>query len=119
MVPGYVGFPPTICVITVEELLAGLGSLVVLETDAVLLIVVPSGTLELTFTTSVKVAVAPAARLAMLQLTAPVPPTIGVVHVNVGPEFWVNERNVVLAGIVSLSPTLTASLGPGLETVIV
>jgi len=98
--------------------LAWFGSLVVLETDAVLLIIVPSTTLALTFTTSVKVAVAPAARLAMLQLTVPVPPTIGVLHVNVSPVFWVNERNVVLAGTVSLSATLAASFGPGLVTVI-
>src|SRR5439155_10088705 len=107
-----------IWVITVEELLAGFGSLVVLETDAVLLIVVPSTTSELTFTTSVNVAVAPAARPAMLQLTVPLPPATGVLHVNVGPVVWVNETNVVLAGTVSVITTLAASLGPGLVTVI-
>ena len=100
-------------------MLAWFGSLVVLETDAVLLIVVPSTTSGLTFTTRVKVAVAPAATDAMLQLTVPVPPTVGVLHVNVGPVFWVKERNVVLAGTVSLSATLAASVGPGLVTVIV
>ena len=81
--------------------------------------IVPSATSELTFTTSVKVAVVPPARLAMLQLTAPVPPTVGTLHVKVGPLSWVNETNVVLAGIASLSTTLAASLGPGLVTVIV
>ena len=68
-------------------MLAWSGSLVVLEIDAVLLIVVPSLTSELTFTTSVKVAEASTARLAMLQLTAPVPPRLGASHVNVGPVF--------------------------------
>ena len=49
-------------------LLPRFGSLVLPETEAVSLIVEPEATVGLTFTTKVKLPLAPAARLAMLQV---------------------------------------------------
>ncbi len=79
----------------------------------------PPAVFELTCTTSVKVAVAPAARVALVQVTVPVPPIAGVVQVNVGPALWLSETKVVLVGIVSLQLTPWASDGPLFATVIV
>src|SRR5713226_4949969 len=98
-------------VIWVESLFAGLGSAVVVVTLAVLLIVVPLVVEELMFTTSVNVAVAPAARVALVAVTVPVPPTAGVVSVNAGPEVCIIETNVVFVGVESVSEMFWASLG--------
>src|SRR5882757_6796292 len=68
-------------------LLAPLESEVVVETLAVLLRDEPFASLELAFTTIWKAALAPGARVAMLPVTVPVPPTDGVMTVNVGPLF--------------------------------
>jgi hypothetical protein len=54
------------CTLTDALLLPVLGSLVLEETDAVSVMVVPEATVAGTFTTKVNVAEAPAARLAML-----------------------------------------------------
>jgi hypothetical protein len=59
-------------------------------------------------------ALAPAARLAMVQLTAPVPPTAGVEHDQ--PAAGVSDTNVVLGGTTSLSARLVAPDGPEFET---
>jgi hypothetical protein len=50
-------------------------------TVAVLLIAVPATVPATTFKTTVKLA-DPAAKLALLQLIAPVPPTVGVLHAH-------------------------------------
>src|SRR5437588_3309065 len=99
-------------VVAVALLLSGLTSQVSLEIVTVLLMTVPSGVLAFTFTTSVNVALAPAANVERLAVTDPVPPTIGVVSVNAGPLVCVKETNVVFAGIASVIHTFCASFGP-------
>src|SRR5713226_3468114 len=83
-------------VVTVAE--CGLVESVGLETVAVLTIFVPAAVLELTWTTTVNVAEAPAARVASIPVIVPVPPTGGLVNVKVGPLVWLSETKVVLAG---------------------
>ena len=95
-------------VVTVAELFPGHGSKVSLAAVAVLLSVVPFGVLAFTLTTSLKVAVAPASNLEIVQVTVPVPPTAGAEQLKAGPLVCVNERNVVLAGVASVNDTLTA-----------
>src|SRR6266511_4102671 len=106
-------------VVWVAELLAAFGSVVVVVTVAVLLSVEPLAALGLTWTTRVKVALAPAAKLAAVAVKVPVPPTGGVVRLNAGPLVCIADTNVVLAGIRSLSVALAAALGPALLTVMV
>ena len=65
---------------TVGLLLARLGSLVAAVTSAVLVIVVPSGVLGDTRTTTVKLAEAPEASVAIVPVIVPVPPTAGLVR---------------------------------------
>src|SRR5438034_1202825 len=103
-------------VVTVAEW--GLVASVGLETLAVLTMFEPLAALGLTCTTTVKVAEAPAARVAVVPLIVPVPPTGGLVNVNVTPLFWVSDTKVVLAGMLSVSCTLCASEGPLLVSVI-
>jgi hypothetical protein len=94
-------------VIVVALLLAGIGSVVVDEVaEAVLLIgvVVPAVIL------SGKLAVAKAARLAIVQVTVPVPPTAGFVQVQ--PVGFIIDENVVPVGMVSVNVTFKAVLGP-------
>ena len=43
----------------------------------------------------------------------------GTGEMNAGPEVWRSETKVVLAGTMSVSATVWASLGPALATVIV
>jgi hypothetical protein len=97
-------------------LLARLGSEVVLATVAVFAMTLPSGVAAFTATTKSMLAAAPAARLAMVQFTAPVPPTPGVPHVH--PAGAEADWNVVLAGTVSGISTDDAVDGPLLATVI-
>ncbi len=101
-------------VVAVEELFVPFGSDVVLATDATLVIVEPLAP-ELTCTTNVKVGDAAAAKLALVLVTVPVPPTGGVVDVH--PAGAVNETKVVLAGTVSVTATFCASLGPPLVNI--
>src|SRR5947209_8330070 len=82
----------TTVLLTVEELLALLASAVVLETLAVLLMVEPLASLALAFTTRLKMAVTPDARVGALAVMVPVPPTAGVVTAN--PAVPVNDTKV-------------------------
>ena len=93
--------------------------LVVEVTVAVLVIVVKFGVLGNTRTTTVKVAESPRARVAIVSLIVPVPPTAGPVRVKGRPEVCVSETNVVSAGRASVNATVWASLGPVFKTVIV
>jgi hypothetical protein len=88
-------------VVTVAEwgLVESLG----LETVAVSVMLVPEAVLGLTCTTTVKVAEAPAARVAVVPVIVPVPPTGGLVKVKVGPLFWASDTKVVLLGTLSVS----------------
>src|SRR5262249_6876965 len=109
----------------VEELLAGLVSVVPAETLAVLLTVtVPApvglGTsVKMARTTTVKVAEAPAARVGVVAVMVPVVPTAGVVTAKAGPAVCASETKVVPTGTTSVSCTFWASLGPLLTTVMV
>jgi len=101
-------------VFAVALLFAGLLSVVVVVTLAVLLIVVPFGVAAFTFATSVKVAEAPLISDAIEHVVvAP------VAQMNVGPVVWFSETNVVVAGSVSLNETVEASDGPLFATVMV
>src|SRR5438874_1395901 len=98
---------------TVELLLPGTLSDVVVVTFAVLLIIEPAVAAGDTCATSVNAALVLGGSVAMLHETvAP------VVQVKVGPVFWVRETNVVFAGSVSVQLTLDASDGPLFVTVI-
>src|SRR5439155_1221985 len=70
-------------------------------------------------TTSVKVALAPAARLERVSVTVPLPPTDGVLVPKDGPLSWDSDTKVVPVGSGSLTDTDCASLEPMLLTVIV
>ena len=106
-------------VVAVAVLLRRLISVVTVETAAVLLMVSPLVVLDSDCTTTVKLAEAPEASVAMVPLMVPVPPTAGLVMVNAGPEVCESETNVVLAGMMSDNKTVCASLGPVLATVMV
>src|SRR5215470_13173704 len=97
-------------VVAVAVLLPAFGSVVALAAVAVLVMVAPLPTLALTLSTMVKVAVVPAANVALEKTTLPVPPTGGVVMVQ--PAGAVAETKVVLAGTASVTVTVCASLGP-------
>jgi hypothetical protein len=96
---------PTV-VVAVARLFAKTGSSAEV-TPAVFVMTVPFAVAALTFTTSVKDTLPLAGSVAMVQLTVPVPPTEGVVHVH--PAGEESETNVVLAGMVSESATVVAS----------
>ena len=106
-------------VVAVAVLLRRLLSVETVETEAVLLMVPPLGVLDSDRTTTVKLAEAPEASVAMVPLMVPVPPTTGLVMVNAGPEVCESETNVVLAGMMSDNKTVCASLKPVLATVMV
>src|SRR5437660_1020171 len=93
-------------VVTVAVLLLELLSCVLLETTAELVMVEPLGVLELTWTTMVNVAEAPAAKVESVPLIVPVPPAGGLVNVKVTPLFWVSDTKVVLAGMAPVSFSL-------------
>src|SRR5712671_7338334 len=102
-------------VVTVAEW--GLVESVGLDTVAVLTMFEPPAAAGLTCTTTVKVAEAPAARVAVVPLIVPVPPTGGLVNVKVTPLVWLSDTKVVLAGTLSVSCTFWASEGPLLVNV--
>jgi len=106
---------PTV-VVAVAVLFAVLGSLDVAAIVDEFVMTVVFGVPALTLTTRVNEALAPAARLAMVQLTVPVPPTAGVEHDQ--PAAKVSDTNVVLVGTTSLSVRLVAPDGPEFETLI-
>ena len=99
-------------------MLPGVGSVVVLDTVAVFVIVVPVGVPAVTFTTTVKILDAPAASVGLVKVRVPVPP-LGTESVRVQPAGVVTDTRVVFAGTASESDRLCASLGPLLVTVIV
>ena len=101
------------------ELLAVFGSLVLLDTVAVFVMLVPSFTLDLTSTTIVKVAEAPEAKPDVVHAMVPVriPLIGGLVQLqSSAPEF---DTNFVSLGTASLRLTLAALDGPLLVTITV
>src|SRR5438874_2303333 len=97
-------------VVALAESFDGFGSAVPDDADAVLVITLDALVLEFTFTTMVKVAVSPDASVEAVQVTVPVLPADGVVHVQ--PDGADTDWKVVLAGTVSLSLGLAAASGP-------
>ena len=97
----------------VALLLDRFGSDVAEVTLAVLLIAVPAAVPAVTLSTTVKVA-DPAAKVGLVQLMVPVPPTEGVVH-DQAPGA-VTDTKVVFGGVVSVRLTVVAVLGPALFT---
>src|SRR5947208_3635318 len=79
-------------VVTVAEW--GLVESVGLDTVAVFVMFEPAAVLALTWTTTVNVAEAPAARVAVVPVMVPVPPVGGLLNVKVTPLFWVSDTNV-------------------------
>jgi hypothetical protein len=108
---------PATVVVSVSELLPALGSSGELAV-AVLEMIVPPGVPGLTFTTSVIVMLDPLARVGPEQVTAPVPPSTGVVG-HVQPPVALTETNAVFAGVESLRAGLVAGSCPPLATAIV
>ena len=107
-----------IVVVSVSVLLPVFVSSEVLATVAAFVIIEPLGVLALTWTTKVKVAIAPPASEAVVALIVPVLPT-AVESVRVQPAGVVKETNVVLAGRASLRATFAALALPVLLTVMV
>jgi hypothetical protein len=105
--------------LTVEVLSALVGSLVLLVTLAVLLMLELLASLDRAWTTRVKVALAPEAKLTMLPLTVPVPPGDGLLKRKPGPPVWDSETKVVPEGTTSVRLTFCASEGPALVRVMV
>lgn len=103
----------------VDELFDGLGSVVALVTFAVFDNVAPLAIAELERMVMLNAAEAPTASEAMLQVIVPPAPTAGFVHVNAGPDVCASDTNVDPVGMVSVSATVCASLGPVLPTVTV
>jgi hypothetical protein len=106
-------------VVVVAELLLVFGSLVLLDTVAVFVMIVPSFTPDLTWTTIVKVADSPVARLDLTHVMVPVavPLVRGLVQLQSAvPEF---ETNFVLVGTASLRLALAALDGPLLVSITV
>jgi hypothetical protein len=97
---------PQVC----EELLLGKGSRVAEEILAPLQSWLPFATDGLKWTTSVKVAAAPATTVAVVHDIGPFIPTGGVVQLQ--PEGTASDTKVVPAGRVSDTDTVCASLGP-------
>src|SRR5216117_1196691 len=101
-------------VVAMAVLFMRFGSKVAELTVAALTIVLPSGAAGLTWTTRVKVAVAPLASVAVVQFTVPGEPTAGVVQVQ--PAGVGIDCNVVSSGSGSFMVTLAAAFGPALLT---
>jgi len=108
------GMDCPIVVDTEDVLLFGLGSSVVELIVTVFDVCVPAGVLSGALNVNWNVAVAPAANVAIVQTTGPVP-----LQLNVGPVVWLTETNVIPAGTVSVSVTLAAVDGPAFAAVTV
>src|SRR6266571_713376 len=105
----------TTLVFTVSELFEPSGSLVEESTDAELVMVVPSGVFDWTWTGSWKVAVLPDATVGLVQVTVPFAPTAGAEQLH--PAGAVIDRKTVWAGSGSVIVAEAASSGPALCTV--
>jgi hypothetical protein len=122
-VPGPVFVMARSLELTVKEnrllLLSGFGSEVDDDTLAVFENVVPDAVPGGMCPVSVKVAVVPEARLAIVQVTVPPEPGEGwPEQSNAGPLFCAIETNVIVPGRVSVRANVSAASGPALLTVI-
>jgi hypothetical protein len=103
-------------VVSVSLLFAPFGSVVADDAVAVFDSTVPFASVESALTVSVKTALV-TPRVAIEQLTVPMPPTAGVVQDQ--PPGDDSETNLVPVGRVSASAAVVALLGPALFTVMV
>src|SRR5215813_8471864 len=87
-------------VVAVAELLPGVGSVVALETLAVLVMIVPLAVPAVTFTTTVKTLDPPEASDGFVNVSVPVPPA-GTASVRDQPAGVLTETSVVFAGTAS------------------
>src|SRR5260370_1028938 len=85
-------------IVTVAESSPGVKSALSLLTVTVSVVFAPLGVLAGTWTTTVKVAEAPAARVEVVPVIVPVPPGAGLVTVKLGPLVWLSDTKVVLVG---------------------
>src|SRR5438105_2733584 len=99
-------------VIATSMLLLLLGSAVVLETVAVLVIVAPWAVLEFTLTTIMKSSVSAPATVALKKSTLRLPPTAGALVLQPPCVVIVPDTNALLARRASVTVTLCASDGP-------
>src|SRR5262249_47958874 len=106
--------PPPTAIFTVTELSPVTVSCVALVTVAVSAIIVPFGVPAVTFTTNVKLATAFGAKVAIVQVRLPVPPTGGSVQAH--PAGVTAETKVVFVGTASVKLTVAALPGPLLVT---
>jgi len=88
------------------------GSVVLLVTLAIFVIVVPLVAPVSTLYEKRKTAVSPGLRLLKVQVLVPTPPDDGLLQVKLGPPVWVPKTKVVPVGTVSVSWTLAAASGP-------
>src|SRR5438132_84560 len=103
--------------VTLAELLPGLGSVVAEAAVAVLVIIVPLAVLASTLTTTVNDSVSPYGAVARAKTRVPVPPT-AMLSVRDQPAGKDADTKVVWAGSGSLTVTVCASFGPALAKVI-
>src|SRR5580658_56238 len=80
-------------------------------------VIVPAAIVGATFSTTIMSAAVPDAMLGSVQLTVPVAPTAGVVHVH--PTGAETDANVVLLGVTSVKLAVVAAAGPLFVTVCV
>src|SRR5580700_9975951 len=73
-------------------------------------VIVVAVTLAATFTTTTILATSPTAKEGSLQVTVPVAPTAGVVHVQ--PTGAITDAYVVLVGVASVKVAVVAAAGP-------
>ena len=109
---------PVVVPTTVEAeavLFAEFGSVTEELTVTVSVITVPFAVPAVTFVIRLKVAAVLPAIFKSLQTTLPVPPTGGVVQLQLAGAAM--ETNVVFAGIASTNDALSAALGPLLVTI--
>ena len=96
-----------------------LASVPTLSTLAVFEIDAPPSADAFAVATTVNVALAPAASVAMVPVIVPVPPLAGLVSTKVGPVVCIAEAKVVPTGMTSVSTTPVAVAVPEFVTVIV
>src|ERR1700693_2077923 len=95
---------------SVALLFEGWGSVIDEEPMSVSVMTVPVAAPAFTFVTRVNEPLEPAARVAMVHVTVPVPPTSGVVQLH--EPGLARDTKVVLVGIASVNLTVAAADGP-------
>jgi hypothetical protein len=103
----------TVLTLVVTDAVAVLTAFVAVTCEGA--VIVAAVTLDGTFNTTTILAVSPTAKLGSVQVTVPVPPTAGVVHVH--PTGAITDWYVVFAGVASVKLAVVAAAGPLFVTV--